>query len=209
MIPNRPFRPMATSARAKLLEAALKLIRTQGFAGTSVDALCAEAGVTKGAFFHHFASKEALGVAAADYWSTSTGSFFDDAPYHYLATPRERVLGYVDLRMALIAGAPEAFSCVAGTMVQEAFVSSAAIRDACEESISGNAAKLDGDIAAALADAGRRDIDATSLSLHIQAVLQGSFIIGKMGHGADGARDSVAHLKRYLAMLFTPDPILN
>lgn len=190
------------NARDKLLEAAVKLIRAQGFAATSVDALCAEAGVTKGAFFHHFASKEVLGVAAADYWSASTSGFFDDAPYHHLPTACERVLGYIDLRIALIAGPPEGFSCVAGTMVQEAFASSDAIRAACEASIAGNAAKLDQDIARALRDAGRDPGEAASLALHIQAVLQGSFILGKMGGGAKGARASVVHLKNYLTLLF-------
>lgn len=185
-----------------MLEAAVKLIRAQGFSGTSVDALCAEAGVTKGAFFHHFASKEALGVAAADYWSISTGSFFDDAPYRRLPTARERVLGYIDLRHALIIGEPQQFSCVAGTMVQEAFQTSEAIRTACEASISGNASKLTADIAEALSEAGHDDIDPAGLSLHIQAVLQGSFILAKMGGGAAAAKTSIEHLKRYFTYLF-------
>lgn len=76
------------SARDKLLKAGVKLVRQQGFAGTSVDQLCREAGVTKGAFFHHFASKGALGVALADYWSSSTAAFFAAAPYHHHADPR-------------------------------------------------------------------------------------------------------------------------
>ena len=46
------------------------LVRRQGYAATSVDEICAAAGVSKGAFFHHFASKEALGIAAAEQWTT-------------------------------------------------------------------------------------------------------------------------------------------
>ena len=67
----RPTRlsPEKGGARDRLLEAAMTLIRRNGFAATSVEALCAEAEVTKGAFFHHFASKEALGVAAVEHWS--------------------------------------------------------------------------------------------------------------------------------------------
>ena len=55
----------APSAKEKLLDASLSLIRERGFAATTVDELCTRAGVTKGAFFHHFASKEDLAVAAA------------------------------------------------------------------------------------------------------------------------------------------------
>ena len=53
-------------ARTKLLEAALPLIHAKGYSATSVDQICAAAGVSKG-FFHHFKSKDVLGVAAADY----------------------------------------------------------------------------------------------------------------------------------------------
>lgn len=205
MIPNQPFRPQPASARDKLLEAGVKLIRSQGYSATSVDDLCREAGVTKGAFFHHFASKEALGVALADYWSTSTGAFFAAAPYHHLADPVARVLGYLDLRIALLAGPPESFSCVAGTMVQETFRSSEAIRRACESSILGNARALEDDLAAAIARTGAKGVTAAGLARHVQAVIQGAFILAKAEGPDDAAataREHVRHLRRYFELLF-------
>jgi len=205
MIPNQPFRPTPTSAKDRLLEAGVKLVRQHGYAATSVDQLCTEAGVTKGAFFHHFASKEALGVALANYWSSSTGAFFAAAPFHHEADAADRVLGYVDLRIELISGPVESFSCVAGTMVQEAFLSSEAIRSACNSSISGNAAALEDDLAAALARSGASGVTAASLSRHIQAVLQGAFVLAKAEGGAAAAataREHLLHLRRYLEFLF-------
>lgn len=205
MIPNQPFRPAPVTARDKLLEAAVKLIRTNGFAATSVDQLCGEAGVTKGAFFHHFASKEALGVAAADYWSASTGAFFAGAPFHHYPRAIDRVLGYLDLRIALIAGPPQSFSCVAGTMVQEAFLSSEAIRFACAASISGNADALEPDIALAMAEADVAGTTAASLARHVQTVIQGAFILAKADGEAEAAataRDALQHLRRYFTLLF-------
>lgn len=205
MIPNRPFRPQPVNAKAKLLEAAVKLVRAQGYAATSVDGLCSEAGVTKGAFFHHFASKEALGAATADYWSSSTGSFFAEAPFHHHPRAIDRVLGYIDLRIALIGGPVESFSCVAGTMVQEAFRSSQPIRSACRASIMGNAAMLVPDLAEAIRDARVQGTSAESLAAHVQAVIQGAFILAKAQdeHGApEIAREQLQHLRRYFELLF-------
>jgi len=205
MIPNRPFRPAPSTARDKLLEAGVKLVRRQGFAGTTVDQLCGEAGVTKGAFFYYFASKEALGVALADYWSSSTGPFFAAAPYHHHTDPAERVLGYIDLRIELITGPAESFSCVAGTMVQEAFLSSDSIRVACNSSILGNAAALEDDLAAALAQSGASGVSAASLARHIQAVIQGAFVLAKAegnAGAAAAAREHLLHLRHYFELLF-------
>ncbi|RQW44893.1 TetR/AcrR family transcriptional regulator [Novosphingobium sp. LASN5T] len=205
MVPNRPFRQTPTNAKGKLLEAAVQLVRGNGFAATSVDQLCAHAGVTKGAFFHHFASKEALGVAAADYWSECTGAFFAEAPFHHHADPVDRVLGYIDLRLSLIGGPVESFSCVAGTMVQEAFRSSAAIRIACEASIMGNARALEADIAEAMVQRGVTGTTAESLSRHVQVVIQGAFVVAKTQEESaapDMARDALRHLRRYFEFLF-------
>jgi len=47
-------------AREKILTAAKALVMRKGFAGTSVDDILGETGVSKGAFFHHFKSKADL-----------------------------------------------------------------------------------------------------------------------------------------------------
>ena len=75
-LPSQPPVLVRGTARARLLDAAVQVIRTKGLSATSVDDLCAAAGVTKGAFFHHFESKQALAVAAAEYWSLTTGALF-------------------------------------------------------------------------------------------------------------------------------------
>ena len=198
---TRPRRT-SESARDKLLTAALAVIRAKGYSATSVDELCVAAGVTKGAFFHHFASKEALAVAAADYWSQTTGELFARAPYHDHADPLDRVMGYIDFRAGLLEGPVEAFTCLVGTMVQEAFAASPAIRAACEASIFGHARTLEADIAEAMTRHGVIGTTARSLALHTQAVLQGAFILAKAEGGPAVAADSVAHLKCYVDLLF-------
>lgn len=193
------------SAREKLLDAARDVVRAQGFSATSVDELCATAGVTKGAFFHHFPSKEALGAAAADHWSETTGALFASAPYHAPEDPLERVLAYLDFRTQLIAGDLAEFTCLVGTMVQETYGTSDAIRAACANSIFGHAKTLEPDIAAAIELYGAPEgVTAASLARHTQAVLQGGFILAKAAGNDAPAREAVAHLRRYFELLFQP-----
>ncbi len=52
--------PKGAQAREKILTAAKALVMRKGFAGTSVDDILRETGVSKGAFFHHFKSKADL-----------------------------------------------------------------------------------------------------------------------------------------------------
>ena len=54
--------------RSKILEAAIKLFSDRGFNAASVDDICLEAGISKGAFYHHFESKQSLFLALLDGW---------------------------------------------------------------------------------------------------------------------------------------------
>jgi TetR/AcrR family transcriptional regulator, transcriptional repressor for nem operon len=195
----------SAGVRQKLLIAALSLIREKGYSSTSVENICTHAAVTKGAFFHHFKSKEALGVAAANYWTEVTGSVFESARYHRHSDPLDRVLGYLDFRKALLKGEISEFTCLVGTMVQEIYDSSPDIRDACEASISAHAATIEADITEAVKQHRiRAPWTAGSLALHTQAVLQGAFILAKAKGGAAIAAASIDHLRRYIELLFQP-----
>jgi TetR/AcrR family transcriptional regulator, transcriptional repressor for nem operon len=191
------------TARDKLLNAAVAVIRTKGYGATSVDDLCKSAGVTKGAFFHHFSSKEDLGVAATQYWNAFTGELFANAPYHQPADPVARILAYIDFRAAILDGrsVPE-FTCLLGTMLQETYASNPTLRQACEAGIDGHAATLEADIEAAMTLRGVTGFSPASLALYTQAALQGAFILAKAKGNSDVAKDMVAHLKRYFEMLF-------
>jgi TetR/AcrR family transcriptional repressor of nem operon len=190
-------------ARSKLLDAAIEIIRKKGYAATSVDELCARAGVTKGAFFHHFPSKDSLAVAAVNQWTDNATEFFAAAPYHRLDDPLDRVLGYLDFRKAMLGGEVADFTCLAGTMVQEAYGTHPDIRQACGASIGNHAATVEPDIADAMKRYRlRAPWTAQSLALHTQAVLQGAFILAKTEGDAAMAQTSIDHLRRYIELLF-------
>jgi len=54
--------------RARILEAAVKQFSSSGYDAASVDDICAEAGVSKGAFYHHFPSKQAVFLTLFEDW---------------------------------------------------------------------------------------------------------------------------------------------
>jgi TetR/AcrR family transcriptional regulator, transcriptional repressor for nem operon len=201
---SKPIEPTPPAgARNKLLEAAFSIIRQKGYTATSVDELCARAGVTKGAFFHHFPSKDSLAVAAVNQWTEMTSAFFSAAPYHGFDDPLDRVLAYLDFRKAMLRGDVAEFTCLAGTIVQEAYGTHPDIRHACDASMSSHAAQVESDIADAIKRCHIRvPWTAESLALHMQAVLQGAFILAKAKGSAAVVEASIDHLRRYVELLF-------
>jgi TetR/AcrR family transcriptional regulator, transcriptional repressor for nem operon len=195
------------NSKTRILDAALRVIRGKGYEATTVDDLCAAAGLTKGSFFHHFKSKEDLAVAAAAHFAAQADALCAQAPYRTLPDPLDRLLGYVDFRKVILRGSLSEFTCLLGTMVQETFATHPAIRDACDRHISAHAAEVAGDIALAKQ---RYAPDATwsteGLALYTQSVLQGAFILAKARSGPQIATECLEHLRRYLVLLFEQPP---
>jgi TetR/AcrR family transcriptional repressor of nem operon len=82
--------------RARIVEAARKLFNRHGFELVSIDQIMAAAGLTRGGFYHHFDSKDALYAAAVT-------SFAEINPYRRALeagpplTPREMARALVDV----------------------------------------------------------------------------------------------------------------
>lgn len=198
--------PVQHDSKTRLLDAALHVIRAKGYAATTVDDICHRAGVTKGSFFHHFKSKDDLAVTAAEHFSAMAEGLFAAAPFHHPDDPLQRVLGYVDFRASILTGELADYTCLLGTLVQETYATHPQIRFACDRGMSAHIAALTRDLEAAKQRyAPDAPWSAESVGYFIQSVLQGSFIFAKAKQDPQVARDSLAHLRRYLETLF-PQP---
>jgi TetR/AcrR family transcriptional repressor of nem operon len=192
------------NAKERLLAASLYTIRERGYAGTSVDDLCTAAGVTKGAFFHHFKSKEHLAVAAAERFSLMAESLFAMEPYRNVSDPVDRLLAYIDLRKELLHGELPEYTCLLGTMLQETYETHPAIREACNKAVFDHITTLEADVREAIRRYGiKADWTAKSLAAYTQSVIQGAFILAKAQYSPAIAIESLDHLRRYLKMIFT------
>jgi TetR/AcrR family transcriptional repressor of nem operon len=190
----------------RLLDATLKVVRIKGYSATRIEDVCAEAGLTKGSFFHHFKSKEDLALAAAAHWDALSVQAFAAAPYQDATDPLNRLIAYVEFRKAILTGDLPDFTCFAGTIIQEAYRTHPDVSAACARSIAGQAKALEADIRAAMRDHGIRGAwTAESLALHILAVIHGGFILAKAHGTATVAAESLEHLRRYIELLFGED----
>lgn len=66
------------ATRLRILDVAHDLVLDKGFAATSLDQILAASGVTKGAFFHHFASKDDLAAALFDRYLEGDRRIFEE-----------------------------------------------------------------------------------------------------------------------------------
>jgi TetR/AcrR family transcriptional repressor of nem operon len=194
--------PPAANAREKLLRVGIELFRRRGFVATTVEDLCAEAGVTKGAFFHHFTRKEALAEACLQQWGCQNAAMEAAAPFQAVADPLEKLLGCMDFYIGLFEDPKLVKSCLAGTTVQEVAESNPALREAAQACFAGAHQRFRG----LLDDAcrGRRPrIDTASLATLWMATLQGSLILGKASRDASVIPESLRHVREYIRTLVT------
>lgn len=193
------------ASKTKLLDAALRVIRAKGYTATTVDDICAAAGVTKGSFFHHFGGKVDLALGAVEHWNAMTGAVFAQAAYQKIDDPRERLLAYIDFRALLVQGDLPDFTCLLGTMVQETFETHPAIRAACERGIALHAATVARDVAAAKAlYAPAATWEPEDIAYYTQAVIQGAFVVAKAQGDPGVAVRCIGQLRNHIETLLAP-----
>ena len=192
-----------SDTKRKLLDAAVKLMLCKGFKATTVDAICEEAGVTKGSFFHYFDSKEDITKAAAKHFQEFQQRLFDGADFRSLADPLERVHGRLDLLVEVARNPELPKSCLIGNLAQEVSGTHEQIRCLCESAFASGATDFERDVAAAkLKHAPGADFDPASVARLYIALIQGSMIIVKASKNPAILEDNVGHLRCYIEALF-------
>lgn len=193
-------------ARDRILDAARRLVLEHGFAATTVDAVLADAEASKGAFFHHFPSKAALGralveqYAAADeqvleeYMSAAEATS-DDAAEQLIAFLR----GFEQASDDILAVQP---SCLFVSFIYETELSDAGTDGLVLQSVlvwrRRIRAKLE---QAAETHARFRELDLTALADQVFTVFEGAFLLARATGDSTAVRRQLAHLRHYIELL--------
>ncbi|KFG71620.1 TetR/AcrR family transcriptional regulator [Streptomyces mutabilis] len=85
---RRSQQERSSATTHQLLTAARKLFASDGYTAASLDAICSDAKVTKGAFYHHFKNKEELFRAVYEREQQNLSSAIAERYSHY-SDPRE------------------------------------------------------------------------------------------------------------------------
>ena len=193
------------AARAGVVAAAQQLMTSRGYAATTVDQICEAAGVTKGTFFHYFASKEALAAAALEESCRAQLAQYDAAPFTREPDPLKRLDEFIEFTIEM--ADPTRHSCLAGVFAQEISGTHPELRKMCADALGGMR-----DTIRPLLDAIKRAygprsrIDTGALAEHYVTIFEGSFIIAKANADARPFAGSLRHFAAYVRALFAPAP---
>jgi TetR/AcrR family transcriptional repressor of nem operon len=194
----RVVQDRAAATRQKLIQGATELIRKKGYVATTLDHVCQHSAVTKGAFFHHFKTKEELAEACLVAWDSMAAAMEEGAPYQRMASGRAKAIGYMEFFIGVFDDPKILKSCLAGTTAQEVSDTNPALRDAANVCFQ-NAEKR---FQALLDDACktlRKPVDTASLAALWVATIQGSLILFKASQDPFVIRRNLKHLKQYIA----------
>ena len=201
-----------SATRDRILDATQRLILARGFAGTSVDAILAEASVTKGGFFHHFPSKQALGLALVERYAAVDLQALEDLMAGAEASsddPAEQAVAFVRLfEEAVVELAEIQAGCLFGSFVYERELAAPGTEEIIVHSIRTWRERLLVKLEeAAEAHPPPIDVDLPSLADQVFTAFQGGFVLALATDERDHVRRQLAHVRQYLELLFQLAPV--
>lgn len=195
------------------MDAAEELVLAQGFSGTSIDTLIERAGITKGTFFYHFASKAELAYSLVErYARLDIGNLERNlARAEKLSRdPLQQVLLFVGLFREEAETLAEPYpGCLFASYLNEAGLFDARTLTVISDTMRTWRERLGGKLReAAAAHPPRRDVDPDSLADMITVTFEGAFIVSKTMKEAPVVARQLEHYRNYLELLFaTEEPV--
>lgn len=196
-----------SATREKILNAGQRLLLEHGYGGMSVDQVIGGAGITKGAFFHHFKSKNELAQALLDRYVQ-----MDDAMLHDLMgraeklshEPLQQYLIFVGLLEELLRGLQEPPpGCLVASYIYSLEMFTPEIQTAVINGFQEWERVLGEKLQAAMdKQAPKLPVTAIQLYDNLLALFEGGVIMAKLYRKSSTLAEQVAQHKNYVELLF-------
>lgn len=197
------------TTHTNLLDAAQALVMRQGFSATTVDQVIERAGVTKGAFFYHFATKDALAHALVERWSARDRAQLDSAMSRAATLAREpgqRILVLIGL-LAEVADAAneEDPGCLYASYCYEAKLMDDTVRTVITDTFAYWHERLTPWFDAALMAHPPRleGVTAAGLLELLDTVFEGGLVMARINKDDAALGAQLRQYRNYLELLFT------
>jgi TetR/AcrR family transcriptional repressor of nem operon len=189
--------------RERILATARRMVIDQGFRATSVDAVIAESGTSKGSFFHHFASKRALADALIERYVADDLAMLDeglDAARRAGDDPVERAIGFLRFYED---GADELMSQTSGCLYTSALTEMELVESGATGPIEKAVVRWREAYADLLRDAlgERSDLDLEALSDHVFVTFEGAYLLARSTGDPGQMRRQLTVLRRLVEAL--------
>ena len=192
--------------RTRILDAAEQLVIENGFAATSVDQVIAASGTSKGAFFHHFASKLELAQSLVDRYAAADIAHLDEAAAQVVAATKDPVRRVIDFVRIFEDGAEDLMaaqsSCLYVSILTERQLASSGTADQIERAIRAWRTTLSGLLRDALATVpGAPGVDPAALADHVFVTFEGAFILCRSTSDSTHMRGQLTVLRQLFEAL--------
>jgi TetR/AcrR family transcriptional repressor of nem operon len=197
----------AAITRERILAAAEPLVLRQGFTGTSLEDILGAAGLTKGAFFHHFKDKSAFARALIERYARNDFATLDRLAAEADAAhddPLDQILYFVKLFEDFLSGLTEpVIGCLFATYTYESLQFEPSVNAFIAQNLRRWSALYEKRFEAVLARyRPTRPATARELSDMIMAVLEGGFILSRNFNDPMLVVRLSRQYRQYLELLF-------
>lgn len=199
----------AVKTRENLLREASRLFTARGYHDTKLDEILQGAGVTSGAFFHHFRGKEELGFAVLDWYLERRHEELDEVEARLFPGGSDDPLTRVFQRLEATAErlrermARQQAGCIFGNLSTTLCETHDGFRRRLAECFAAMAQDLQPRLdAAARQYLPGQPLDTARLARYIVSVLEGSIILARANQNAEVIAEHFELLKDHLRTTF-------
>ncbi len=188
--------------RAHLLDVAFAEMHEHGFQGLRVDVLLAKAHLTKGAFYHYFASKTDLGLAVIDELLAGYADLIWGQHLQQYADPLEGIEASFSFAVGLLGPRLTTLGCPMNNLAQEMSALDERFRARLETLFAG----IMGHIATALEGGRKRglirpEVDCENAATFIFAAFEGAIGLAKSTRNEKALIAARSEMRRYFETL--------
>ncbi|MTI38075.1 TetR/AcrR family transcriptional regulator, partial [Fulvivirga lutimaris] len=191
----------------KIIAEARSLVLKNGFSGTSIDQILDRTGITKGAFFYHFKTKNILAKALIEDFANEDLGYMRkslEMVNEKYDKPLDKLLAFIQYFIDMMSGLTEAYpGCLYISYTSEPNQFDEEIKEVVSGTIliwRNTMMKLLEDT---VEDLGiKPGVDLQSLADHLFIVFEGSFVVSQALEDKDLIANQIKHYKHYLEVLF-------